>query len=131
MSERLFAYGTLEVAEVLEPVAGVRLASRPAVLPGFARYRVRGAGYPGVVEDPEVETPGTLYENVGPEALRRIDRFEGPLYERRRVRVRLEDATSADALVYVIRADKRHVLSREPWDPARFAASARGGRAVR
>ncbi len=136
MTTRLFAYGTLVVPAVLEALIERRPSSRPARLEGFARFRVRGAAYPGIVETPGGGVEGVVYEPLDDEALAVLDVFEGELYERRVVEVRLADASVA-AFTYVVPLRRRTQLSDEPWDLARFLrdelpaylAAVRGSRA--
>ena len=118
---RVFAYGTLEFAELVEAVAGRRFPSEPALLEGFARSMVRGAEYPGIAPAPGARTPGILYSGVDAAALAALDRFEGELYERREVVVRTASGETA-ALAWVLREESRHLLTGEPWDRERFAA---------
>lgn len=118
----MFAYGLLEAADVVQRVTGHRFPSRPAVLEGFARYRVCDRDYPAVVPDPEARTPGTLYTDVDRNSLARLDAFEGDEYERRRERVR-SGADEQWAFVYRLRAGHGARLSREPWDREGFLRS--------
>ena len=118
----LFCYGSLEFAEVMHAVTQRSFAGEPAVLDGFARYRVRDADYPGLVPEPGARTEGTLYRALDAAALAALDRFEGALYARHTLEVeRLRDASRASAQVYVVRDAHRHTLTREPWDKTVFA----------
>ncbi len=118
--DRVFTYGTLAFAEVMEAVAGRAFASEPATLEGFVRLCVRGVVYPGVRARPGAAVDGVLYRGLDAAALARLDRFEGALYERRRLAVRLERGASCDAWVYVVPEALAHRLADEPWDPERF-----------
>lgn len=120
--QRLFIYGTLAVPEVMFTVAGRRLALAPATLPGFHCARVTGAAYPGVVPRPGALTRGWLASGLTPRVLARLDRYEGPLYRRRRVRVNRADGASRRAWVYALRPGRRHRASRHPWDLEAFVA---------
>lgn len=134
--ERVFTYGTLAFAEVMEAVAGRASASEPATLDGFVRLRVRGAVYPGVRARAGATVDGVLYRGLDAAALARLDRFEGALYERRRLAVRLARGGACEAWVYVVPDALAHRLADEPWDPERFrrehlpayVAHCRGGR---
>jgi len=116
----VFTYGTLLFPEVMEAVAGRVFASVPATLAGFARVCVRGAVYPGAREEAGGSIAGLLHRDVDAAALARLDRFEGELYERRRVRVALGDGTSIDAEVYVVPPTFVARLEPRAWDPDRF-----------
>jgi gamma-glutamylcyclotransferase (GGCT)/AIG2-like uncharacterized protein YtfP len=100
-AESVFVYGTLTVPRVMRAVTGREFDLLPASLPGYACFRVRGAAYPGVV-------------------LARLDRFEGRVYERRRVTVRVEPDERREAWAWVIRPEHRSLLSNEPWNRERF-----------
>jgi gamma-glutamylcyclotransferase (GGCT)/AIG2-like uncharacterized protein YtfP len=118
----LFAYGTLMLPAVMEAVTGRRFPGRAAVLRGFARHRLRGRLYPAAVEAPGALLQGRLYEGIDPATLARLDRFEGPLYERRRVTVEPAPGAGVEAELYVLAASWRAELIPEPWDGAAFAA---------
>lgn len=119
---RLFVYGTLLFDAVRARVAGRALPARPATLPGYARRAVHGAVYPGVVREPGAATHGLLVEGVDARALARLDRFEGRLYERRRLPVRLAEGGFVHAGVYLVPPARRRALADAPWDPDAFAA---------
>lgn len=119
-SRRIFSYGTLSAPEVMEALVGHRPACRPAVLAGYARYTVRGRVYPGIVAEPGARTEGVLYEGLDAESVALLDRFEGSLYERIRIRVRSDGAGDLAAQAYVVPEARRHRLAPEPWDLERF-----------
>ena len=117
---RLFAYGTLMLPEVLRAVTARTFPGREAVLVGFARLGVRGETYPALVERRDAVTRGMLYEGLDSATLERLDVFEGELYERRRVRVRDDDQRQQDAFTYVVPERFHAILGAEPWDPEVF-----------
>ncbi|MCZ6782516.1 MAG: HAD-IIIA family hydrolase [Proteobacteria bacterium] len=117
--ERVFAYGTLEFEDVMEVVTGRSLASTDALLPDYARFMLRDRIYPAVIESAGDETPGRLYGGVDAESLVHLDRFEGSLYRRERVRI-LTESGVVDAFVYVLGERHRGLLRTEPWDRERF-----------
>jgi len=105
---RLFGYGTLTLPGVLEAVAGVCARGEPALLHGYALVRLAGSSYPGIVPRRHGVVRGVLLHGLDERQLRRIDAYEGPAYERRRVVVRL-GGLSTDAWVYVLRETGRGV----------------------
>lgn len=111
----VFAYGTLMVPAVMEAVTGRRWASEPALLRDYARFRLRGASYPGILPQAGATTDGVLYRAVDPAALARLDAFEGRFYDRLRVRVETPKETQHPAEVYVVAPAHRHRLSAETW----------------
>ena len=104
----------------MEVVAGRRFARRPAELTGFRRRRVRDAVYPGLLPAPGETVEGVLWEGIDARALARIDRFEGPLYERPELRVALGAGESCLAFVYLLRPEHRALALDIPWDEAEF-----------
>ena len=76
-----------------------------------------GEIFPAIIEgDRHDRVAGVLYVGLDDRAWRRLDRFEGDLYERRLVRI-----ATRDAFTYVLAGTWRHRLAAEPWDPAAFA----------
>lgn len=112
---RVFAYGTLEIGAVMNTVTGMRFEAVPARAPGFARFRVAGEVYPGMLEAPDGLVSGTLYRGVDGASLALLDRFEGDLYERRRLEVEERAGGRLGAWAWVVRPQHAHRLSREPW----------------
>ena len=119
MSAHVFTYGTLLLAEVMEAVAGGRHASVPARLDGWERVCVRGAVYPGARAAASASIDGVLWLDLGDDALTRLDRFEGEMYQRRAVRVATADGARS-AQVYVVPPAYAHLLDDAPWDVERF-----------
>lgn len=116
----VFAYGTLEIPEIMRAVAGVLPPSRPARLTGYTRGLLVGKHYPGVVERAGAETRGVLYSPVVPAALARLDAFEDDLYDRRVLAVTTDDGNSVDAYVYVVDISDNQHVSDTPWAAARY-----------
>ncbi|MEJ2723399.1 MAG: gamma-glutamylcyclotransferase [Deltaproteobacteria bacterium] len=116
----IFSYGTLQVPDVMRAVTGREYVGETARLPGYAMYRVKNAEYPGILLLSDSETEGTLYSGPSEEDLKILDAFEGDFYIRRLVEVRLQDGSSTEAWVYVIREEHKDVLSDEPWRLEQF-----------
>lgn len=119
--DALFAYGTLQVEAVVRAVLGRRPEAREAELPDHARTRVADAPYPGLFEAPGATTPGLLYAGIEEAEWALLDAFEGPLYERRAVRVHTAAGLVA-ARAYVVPERHRERLTEEPWELERFRA---------
>ncbi|KAH6638733.1 hypothetical protein C7974DRAFT_306053 [Boeremia exigua] len=101
MAHTAFFYGTLIAPPVLHrviwgsptpptPTHAALLTTRPAVLHGYQRRRVRGADYPAIVPAEGGEVRGVLVEGLSEGDVWRLDVFEGGEYVRRVVRVRVE-----------------------------------------
>ena len=67
----MFAYGTLELPELMEALTGARPDSSDAVLDGYERFLLRGRVYPGIVEAGGRWTHGRLYHPLDAAALAR------------------------------------------------------------
>jgi gamma-glutamylcyclotransferase (GGCT)/AIG2-like uncharacterized protein YtfP len=113
----LFAYGTLVFPGVLRAVVGRLVPAERATLDGYLRRSVIGEIFPAIVEgDAQDRVSGVIYLGLEDHDWRRLDRFEGDLYERRRVTVE-----SRDAFTYVLAPPWRHRLASQPWDSDAFA----------
>jgi len=119
MSSNLFTYGTLQNAEVIAQVVGRSWPSSPALLEGYARYRVNDKPYPAIVEAPGAQVHGSLYSGVTQRELERLDDYEGELYERCSLRVWV-GTRALDAFTYLLRREYRALLSAELWELADF-----------
>jgi len=120
MAANLFVYGSLERAEVLHALTGAHFTARAAVLEGHRRGRISGEVYPGIVEEAGAHTRGVLYRDLDAVSLTLLDAFEGDLYERRRLQVRLSTGGRVAAHVYVVPRAHAHRVSRAHWQPRRF-----------
>lgn len=120
MSASLFAYGTLQIPEVIEKVTGRSWKGMAAMLTDYACFRLRGKPYPGVIAWPGCVTPGLLYVGIDPQSLEKMDRFEGDSYRRRAVDVTSERGHCHRAFAFVIPPECRQTLSEQPWDKQQF-----------
>ena len=108
--EHLFVYGTLAPGRPNEHILKVLQGLwRPATVRGRLRAAGWGAelGYPGIdLDENGEEIQGMLFSS--PELVDvwpRLDAFEGEAYERRTVKVVLEDGTTEIASIYCLRAE--------------------------
>jgi len=120
MSAHLFTYGTLELPEVFAAITGRSMTGIAATLSGYARYRLQGEAYPGIVAMPGESLQGTLYPDLDTETHKKIDHYEDTCYEKREVAVQLDDGRELVALAYVIPDDKSRLLSSQRWDRQQF-----------
>jgi len=122
-AQNLFAYGSLMCADIMAEVVGAQLRSTPAVLRGYRRFLVRDEHYPGVMADAGGMVTGLVYHGVTGEGWARLDRFEGAMYDRKTVPVRLVDETHIMADCYIFRSAFTHLLTRTEWDYVVFLRS--------
>jgi gamma-glutamylcyclotransferase (GGCT)/AIG2-like uncharacterized protein YtfP len=118
-SGHLFAYGTLELPAVLAKVTGREHLARAAVLSGYARYLLARYPYPAMVADPAGSVEGSVFLDLDAAAFARLDAYEGDLYERCELSVRVGDAV-VRAQSYVLRGEFHELLSEAPWDRHEF-----------
>lgn len=116
----LFAYGTLSLPQVMEALTGRDYVAAPARLPGYVRFRVRNAIFPGIVPHAPSHVDGVLYETLDAATLALVDRFEDALYERCEVTVLAGNGRARRAAAYVVADRFRHRLTAERWDPRAF-----------
>jgi gamma-glutamylcyclotransferase (GGCT)/AIG2-like uncharacterized protein YtfP len=116
----IFAYGTLSFLEVLRKVTGKEFRAEGAEVHGYARFRVRGESYPGMIPFPDRSTDGVLYFGVDAESVALLDCFEGDMYERTEITVQTEDGEWVDAETYIVRLRDRKRLSADEWDEYEF-----------
>jgi gamma-glutamylcyclotransferase (GGCT)/AIG2-like uncharacterized protein YtfP len=112
---RLFCYGTLQVPEVIRAVTGRTYTGKPAILRGYAIYKVMNAEYPGIIRSADSEIKGIVYDDVSDHDLKVLDLFESDLYRRQLLDVALEDGNACKAWCYVIRDRNKRLLTNETW----------------
>jgi len=122
MNSRLFTYGTLEIALVMEAVTGRGFPSAVAVLPNFSRFLLQGETYPGIYRDFGGEVAGVLYEGVDHDSLVLLDLFEGDFFRREKVEVMTPSRPRVDAWTYVVPPEHRLLFSTQLWDRDTFVA---------
>ena len=120
-SERfaLFVYGSLQFQDVIEAVSGRRFPAEEAVLHGYRRRRIQNHSFPGIRPNSAEKTEGQILRDLLGADLQVFDAFEGDLYERKTVSVRIRSdrlQTDTEAFAYVIRDEFADWMSAEPWD---------------
>ena len=106
MTQQLFVYGTLAPGQPNELTA-LGGTWEPAIVKGHLQERGWGAaiGYPGLVLDEAGdEIQGFLFSSAKlADHWEELDRFEGEDYQRVLVTVHRNEASSAQAYIYVLR----------------------------
>ena len=123
--EQLFAYGTLMHPPLTAEVIGRMPESRAARLNGYARYRIRGLWYPGIVPAENMYVDGCLFSGLDQGYLAVLDQYESDRYVRNSVMADL-DGRATPCFAYVIRPDCTRELSTESWNLAAFLNGAYG-----
>lgn len=105
---------------VMKAVTGREFPSKKARVQNYARFKVKGESYPGLLPLEGALTDGVLYMNVDSLSVRRLDEFEGEHYEREEIAVDAFEGESLPAQTYVVKAQSQNRLSSEEWDPTHF-----------
>jgi gamma-glutamylcyclotransferase (GGCT)/AIG2-like uncharacterized protein YtfP len=121
----IFTYGSLMCEDIMHRVAACRLTATPASLSGYRRSRLHGLEYPAIFPAQGGEVSGILYLGLNPEALQRLDIFEGELYSREELVV-TAGGKPLPAMAYVLKRPYHHLLSGQEWHLAEFL---QGGKA--
>jgi len=116
----IFAYGTLMIPAVMYAATARHFRFKKAMLRGYARFTVKGESYPGIIPLADAITEGIMYLNVDELSLKRLDAFEGELYQRTLIRVETKGAEILNAETYVIKPEYRDFLSSKAWDVKKF-----------
>jgi len=116
MKTTVFAYGTLQVPEIMAAVAGRLFPSYPACLHDYARYSLKGRSYPGIRQHPGALTHGLLYAGIDAQSLRRLDEFEDEFYRRQTLPVTTASGETEQAQVYVVAPEHYELLASRPWN---------------
>jgi gamma-glutamylcyclotransferase (GGCT)/AIG2-like uncharacterized protein YtfP len=116
----VFCYGTLEFDIVMKKVAGATFPPEAATLIDYARYMVKNAPYPAVIEEPGAVTEGTLFRGLGDHHMRMIDEYEGSLYDRITSEVLTAKGELIKAYIYIVPATRKHFVGRVPWSKEEF-----------
>ncbi len=109
--------------EIMEEVSGYRKPGVEAVLEGYIRYRIKREHYPGVIPKSGFHVDGIVYTSVPESAWRRLDSFEGELYQRQTVRVFLNNRNAVYADTYIIKPKYLHLLDDSQWSYQVFLES--------
>ena len=117
----IFTYGTLMIPEVMAAVTTRKFRSIIAILKGYARFTVKGESYPGIIPVTDAATEGIIYFDVDELSLRRLDAFEGDLYQRIQIQVETKGIEILKADTYVIKPKFRSHLSSLEWNMKEFA----------
>jgi gamma-glutamylcyclotransferase (GGCT)/AIG2-like uncharacterized protein YtfP len=110
-----FAYGTLQLPEVMLAVVGRSFNSQAARLDDFARYRLRGKSFPGIRPELGSKVDGLVYCAIDNETLESLDAFEDAFYHRESVTIITADGIAWAAETYVMSKESHGMLLPEEW----------------
>jgi gamma-glutamylcyclotransferase (GGCT)/AIG2-like uncharacterized protein YtfP len=118
---KLFVYGTLMIPSVMYAVTTRKFRSADAVLRGYARYTVKGESYPGIIPETDAVTEGIVRLDVDELSLKRLDAFEGDLYQRTPISVETEKGAIFNVETYIVKPEYRDSLSTKKWNLEEFS----------
>lgn len=116
-----FVYGSLMFDAVWDILISTRYRKTEARLDGYARVRVRGEVYPGLVQAPGRSVNGILVNGVRSEDIAILDRFEGKYYKRVPVKVATGQGDAIRAETYLFNEQVAHLLTDSEWNVEEFA----------
>lgn len=123
----LFAYGTLMLPEMMHQLLGKEIKSIPGTLNGYVCYEVKHQIYPAIVALDGSKVSGIVYENLRNGDLTKLDEYEGEMYERKTVLVRLNDGTNLPCQTYVCKVAYISYLDNKLWTPSRISPEGLSG----
>lgn len=121
MKHKLFCYGTLEYASVINDVIGRIPEKKQAWLKNHQRYAIKDKEYPGLRQQMGSETIGTNYFNISDSELSLLDIYEGDQYERVSVMINLKNGEMIASNVYLTKFEYHNLLVDSDWNPSQFA----------
>lgn len=116
----LFTYGSLMCEDIMRLVTGAELTHGKGVLQGYRRLEVKNEHYPAIIEDNASEVAGIVYFNIPEKSMERLDIFEGKMYQRRIVEIRLVDGNMMKVGAYVFKDEYCDRLGSKEWHFAQF-----------
>lgn len=116
----VFCYGTLEFDAVMKKVTGATFPAEPATLIDYARYMVKGAPYPAIIQEHGAVTEGTLYHGLTAQHLQRMDEYEDSLYDRIKSEVLTKKGELIAVQIYIVPPSRAHHVGKEPWNKNEF-----------
>ena len=119
----IFVYGTLMCKDIFQSVSRTLPRAQKATLKGYRRFAIKNEYYPGVIEQKGFDVEGLVYDEVPEQSWVLLDSFEGDMYERKEVKVHLENGENVDAFVYVIKPEYTHLMGANDWSFERFVRS--------
>ncbi len=122
MAYSVFAYGTLEIPEIMSTVTGQIFSSDEATAHNFDRYLLKGKIYPGMMIQEGASTDGRVYFELNECVLSILDEFEDDLYERTMISIRTTAGQSLEAFAYLLPKQCRDMLSVRQWNKDKFVA---------
>ena len=122
MNCSVFAYGTLELPDIMEAVTGRSFGSVGGTADGYARFLLKGRIYPGMTAASNHTTFGRVYLGVDEFSLALLDQFEDDVYVRQLIPIQAVTANQLNAYAYIIEPKDKDALTTDPWIKEKFVA---------
>lgn len=110
----LFVYGSLCDEALRRRLLRRDVATQPAYLNGYRAFFLTGEPYPALRRFKSAITVGLLLSGLNQIDMRRLDRYEGSLYQRRKLRICTEKSCQR-SWVYVLRSRARRRLGQKHY----------------
>jgi gamma-glutamylcyclotransferase (GGCT)/AIG2-like uncharacterized protein YtfP len=115
----LFTYGTLISPDVFRRVTHRTAPSTDAYLKGYRVFRIAGSTYPTAQATGSKQVlSGKLYTKLSADTVKRLDRYEGHLYHRQRVKVTMTRQGKLGFIIaelYLLRPQYAYLATRLAW----------------
>ena len=112
----VFTYGTLMFEEIWQLIAGRPYHTVKAVLPGYQRFKMKHAEYPGITPAGQDHcVTGLIYLNIHERVVAALDGFEDDHYSQKPVTAITSAGIAVSCLAWVIPAVRRNRLSETEW----------------
>jgi gamma-glutamylcyclotransferase (GGCT)/AIG2-like uncharacterized protein YtfP len=111
----LFVYGTLLSKDIWKSIVSGDYAFDSAVLEGFARKKVKGKNYPGLIEQNGSTVEGRIYYDISEEDFVKLDAYEGEEYRRIKVPVFLASGKNTECFTYAFKREYFDKLTKNDW----------------
>ena len=111
----LFVYGTLLSNKIWKSIVNREYSSDSAVLKVYARKKVKGKNYPGLIEQDGSVVEGKIYYDISEEDFRKLDAYEGEEYARTKVSVQLSSGKSIESFTYLFKKEYFGKLTKSEW----------------
>ena len=116
----LFTYGTLMFDPIWSRVTGRIHPSITGTLDDYEARKIVGEVFPGLVPAAGCRVNGRIWQEVSPDDIAALDRYESHIYERRIMEVQGAKNVRLECWTYVVRPEFRARLLDEPWQAKEF-----------
>lgn len=118
----LFAYGSLMSLDIWQNIATGHYQHEQAFLDGYRRVYIKHDCYPVLIPaSSQSRLTGIIYLKIKIPDLRRLDAFEGKIYQRKTITITLEHSSKKlKAQAYFLKPQYRYLASGRIWSANYF-----------